>query len=58
MLCKVNPDKVFGVVLVRKQAFLDNINMHLKKGKIDIFAKEIVHDFGEKNEVFSCFVFI
>ena len=58
VLCKINPEKVFGDVLVRKQAFLDNLNMHLKEAKFEIFAKGIVHDFGEKVEVFSCFVFI
>ena len=31
VLCKINPQKVFGDVLVRKQAFLDNINMDLKR---------------------------
>ena len=30
MLCKINPEKVFGDVLVRKQAFLNNINMDLR----------------------------
>ena len=25
VLCKIHPEKVFGDVLVRKQAFLDNI---------------------------------
>ena len=58
VLCKIHPEKVFGDVLVKKQAFLDNINMYLQKGKISIFAKGIVHDFGEKDEVFSSFVFI
>ena len=58
VLCKVHPEKEFGDVVVRKQAFLDNINMDLKKGKIGIFAKGIVHDFGQKVEVFSSFVFI
>ena len=29
VLCKIHPEKVFGDVLVRKQAFLDNINMDL-----------------------------
>ena len=58
MLSKINPEKVFGDVLVRKQAFLDNINVHFKEGKIDFFAKGIVHDFGEKVEVSSSFVFI
>ena len=31
VLCKIQPEKVFGDVLVRKRAFLDNINMDLKK---------------------------
>ena len=31
VLCKIHPEKVFGDFLVRKQAFLDNINMDLKK---------------------------
>ena len=29
--CKIQPERVFGDVLVRKQAFLDNVNMDLKK---------------------------
>ena len=57
-LCNIHPEKVFGDALVRKQAFLDNISMDLKAGKIGIFAKGIVHDFGQKVEVFSSFVFI
>ena len=31
VLCKIHPQKIFGDVLVRKQAFLDNINMDLKR---------------------------
>ena len=58
VLCKINPEKVFGDVLVRKQAFLDNINMDWNKRKIDIFAKRIGDDFGQKVKVFSSFVFI
>ena len=58
VLCKIHPEKVFGDFLDRKQAFLDNINIDLKEGKIVIFAKGIVHDFGQKVEVFSSFVFI
>ena len=35
VLCKIHPEKVFGDVLVRKQAFLDKINMDLQiKGKL------------------------
>ena len=30
-LCKIQPEKVFGDVFVTKQAFLDNINMDLKR---------------------------
>ena len=58
VLCKIHPEKLFGDVLVRKQAFLDNITMDLKEGKIGIFAKGTVHEFGQKVEVFSSFVFI
>ena len=31
VLCKMHPEKVFSYVLVRKQAFLDNINLDLKR---------------------------
>ena len=58
VLCKIHPEKVFGDVLVRKQAFLDNINRDLKRRENWNFAKGIVHDFGQKVEVFSSFVFI
>ena len=58
VLCKIHPEKVFGDLLVKKQAFLDNINLYLKTGKISILAKGIVHDFGQKVEDFSSFVFI
>ena len=30
VLFKIQPEKVFGDVLVRKQAFLENINMDFK----------------------------
>ena len=30
-LCEIHREKVFGDVLLRKQAFLDNINMDLKR---------------------------
>ena len=47
VLCKILQGKVFGDVLVGKQAFLDNINMDLKKSKIGLFAKGIVDDFDQ-----------
>ena len=34
VLCKTHQKKVFGDVLVRKQAFLDNINMYFNRGFI------------------------
>ena len=61
LLCflKIDREKVFADVLLRKQAFLDSINMDFKKKKkIGIFAQGIVHDFRQKFEVFSFFVFI
>ena len=57
VLCKVHPEKVFGDVLVKKEAFLDNINMYLRTGQNQHFWKG-VHDFGQKVEVFSSFVFV
>ena len=39
VLCKIHPEKVFGEVLVRKQAILDNINMDLKRRQIWHFWK-------------------
>ena len=47
---QIHPEKVFSDVLVRKQAFLDNINMDLKRRQNWHFCK--VHDFGKKVEVF------
>ena len=31
VLCKIHLEKVFGDVLVRKQAFLEKVNMYLKR---------------------------
>ena len=39
VLCKIHPKKVFGDVLVTKQAFLDNINMDLKRRQNWHFCK-------------------
>ena len=51
VLCKIHPEKVFGDILVRQQAFLDNINMDLKRRQIGIFATGLVHCFGQKLEI-------
>ena len=39
VLCKKHPEDVFGDVLVRKQAFLQNINMDLKRRQNWDFCK-------------------
>ena len=39
VLCQIHPEKVFGYVLVSKQAFLDNINMDLKTRQNWHFSK-------------------
>ena len=39
VLWKIHREKVFADVLVRKQAFLDNINMDLKKRQNWHFCK-------------------
>ena len=38
VLCKIHPEKVFGDVVVRKQAFLENINMDLKREVFSSFV--------------------
>ena len=58
VLYKIHRKKVFPDVLVRKQAFLDNKNMDFKKRETGIFPKGIVHELGQKVEVFSSFEFI
>ena len=58
VLCKTHAEKVYGGVVVRKYAFLDNINMGIKRRQNWYFAKGIVHDFGQKDNVFSSVVFI
>ena len=39
VLCKIHPEKVCGGVLVRKHAFLDNKNIHLKRRQNWHFCK-------------------
>ena len=49
--------KVLRNVLLKKQACLDNRNIDLKTGNLDIFSKGIVHDLVKKLN-FCSFVFI
>ena len=58
VLCKIHVEKVFGDVLVRKQAFLDNMNLDLKRRQNWHFCKGDSPWFWSKVEVFSSFVFI
>ena len=58
VLCKIHREKTFGDVLVTEQAFLDDTNNDLKTTQNWHFSKGDSHDFGQKDEDFSCFVFI
>ena len=49
------PKKVFGDVLARKQAFLDNKKLHLKKSEIGIFSKGIAMNLVKKLKFFHLF---
>ena len=57
-LLKIGPEMMFGDVLDRKQACLDNKNMYLICPKNRNFPKRLTHDFCEKLELSSLFVFI
>ena len=48
--------KVFRNVLLKKQACLDNRNMDLKQGNLDIFLKRIVHNLVKKLKIFLLFL--
>ena len=45
---KTGQKKVFSDLVDRKQAMLDNINIDLKKSKIFIFPKGLIHGFWLK----------
>ena len=57
-LLKIGPDMTFGDVLDRKVAFQDNKNMYFIFPKNRKFFKGVTHDFGQKFELSSWFVFI
>ena len=48
---------MFDDILERKKALLDYKNRKLKKSKIGIFPKGLVHGFGQKFENFPLFYF-
>ena len=55
VLCKIHQEKVFGDVLVRKQAFLDNKNMDLKRRQNWHFCKGDSQGFWSKSSNFFMF---
>ena len=48
VLCKIHPEKVFGDVLVRKQAFVDNVIRDLKRRQNWHFCKGVSPWFWSK----------
>ena len=54
---KIREENVFDDILERKKAFLDYKNRKLKKSKIGIFPKGLVHGFIQKFEIFPPFYF-
>ena len=57
-LLKIGPELMFGDVLERKEAFLDNKNKCPICPKNQNFPKGLTHDFGQKFELSSFLVFI
>ena len=55
---KINQQNVFDVILASQKAFLDYKKQKVKKvEKSGFFPRELVHGFGQKFEIFSCFYF-
>ena len=57
-LFKIGPEIMFGDLLGRKEAFVDNKICILYVQKIGNFPKGLTHDFGQKFQLSSLFVFI
>ena len=55
---EINQKNLFDVILESQTAFLDPKKQKFQKvEKIRIFPKGLVHGFGQKFEIFSCFYF-
>ena len=52
---KIGQENVFENVLGRKKALPEYKNKKLKKSKIGIFPKALVHGFGQKMAIFLSF---
>ena len=57
-LLKIGPEMIFEDVLDRKEASLDNKKMYLIYPRNRKFSKGLTHDFCQKFELSSLFVFI
>ena len=57
-LSKIDREKVFADVLDKKEAFKDYKNNCLRKSKIRIFPKGLVHRFDQKLEISSTLIFM
>ena len=58
LFLKIGPKMMFGDVLDRREAFLDNKIWILYIPKIGNFPKGLTHDFGQKFKLFSLSLFI
>ena len=58
VLCKIHVEKVFGDVLVRKQAFLDNMNLDLKNPQNWHFCKGVSPWFWSKSLSFFYLLYL
>ena len=54
---KIDQENLFHDIVKRTNALLDHNKRKLKKSKIEIFAKGLVHGFGQKLAIFSIVIF-
>ena len=57
-LSKIDREKVFADVLDKQEAFKDYKNNRVRKRKIRIFPKGLVHRFGQKFKISSTLIFM
>ena len=57
-LSKIDGEKVFADVLDKKEAFIDYKTTVSEKRKMRIFAKGLVHCFGQNFEISSTLIFV
>ena len=57
-LSKIDGEIVFADVLDKKEAFKDYKNNCVRKTKMRIFSKGLVHRFGQKFEISSTLIFL